>query len=88
MMPETLNGDLLRRVLISQVDGATQGPNGSYRVILETLANVTPEMASWKPAADRHSIWELVEHGRPPAGESRGSGRDFRRGLARRRMRR
>ena len=27
-----------------------------------SLRGVTPETASWKPAADRHSIWELTLH--------------------------
>ncbi|MFQ5530197.1 MAG: DinB family protein [Gemmatimonadota bacterium] len=30
--------------------------------VLGALRGVTPEQASWKPLADRHSIWELALH--------------------------
>jgi uncharacterized damage-inducible protein DinB len=28
----------------------------------KSVADLTPEQAAWKPAAERHSIWQIVSH--------------------------
>lgn len=42
--------------------GAFHGPNGDYPSVLEALDGLTAVQAAWKPAPDRHSVWQIVDH--------------------------
>jgi uncharacterized damage-inducible protein DinB len=35
---------------------------GAYPPLTSALASVTAAQASWKPAPERHSIWQIVRH--------------------------
>jgi uncharacterized damage-inducible protein DinB len=45
-----------------QLERAFRGNAWHGPAVLELLADVTAERAAWKPAADVHSIWEIVPH--------------------------
>ena len=58
--PNTSSGDL--RQLLFQIDTAYDrlswhGPN-----LRGSLRGMTPALAAWRPAAERHNIWELIVH--------------------------
>ena len=52
----------LVQALIAHFDSVFEGPNGDYPALLETLEGLTAEQAAWKPAPDRNSIWQIVDH--------------------------
>ena len=54
--------DSLVQALIAHFDSVFEGPNGDYPALLETLVGLTAEQAAWKPAPDRNSIWQIVDH--------------------------
>ncbi len=56
-----MTGSLLQAV-IAHYDSVFAGPNGDYPALLEALAGITAEQASWKPAPDCNSIWQIVDH--------------------------
>jgi len=53
---------LLVQELIVYFDSVFEGPNGDYPAVMEALAGLTVVQASWKPAPDHNSIWQIVEH--------------------------
>ena len=42
--------------------GSFEGSNGGYPSVLEALGGLTAVQAAWKPAPDRHSVWQIVDH--------------------------
>lgn len=54
--------DPLVHMLISHFDGVFEGPNGDYPSVLDALAGLTAAQASWKPAPDQNSVWQIVDH--------------------------
>ncbi len=54
--------DFAVQILLVHFDSVFEGPNGDYPAVLESLAGVTADQAIWKPAPDRNSIWQIVEH--------------------------
>src|SRR2546430_14810902 len=40
----------------------TYEKEGSYPPLPVALGGLTPVQASWKPAQERHSIWQIVRH--------------------------
>jgi len=52
----------LAQALIAHFDSLFVGPNGDYPAVLEALAGISVAQALWKPAANRNSIWQIVEH--------------------------
>lgn len=52
----------LVRAVAAHYDSIFRGPNGDYPPLLETLDGLTAGQAAWKPAPDRNSIWQIVEH--------------------------
>ena len=54
--------DSLVQALIAHFDSVFEGPNGDYPALLETLVGLTAEQAAWKPALNRNSIWQIVDH--------------------------
>src|SRR5438552_18788120 len=40
----------------------TYEKEGSYPPLPAALGGLTPVQASWKPAQERHSIWQIVRH--------------------------
>lgn len=40
----------------------TYEKEGAYPPLTTALAGVTAAQASWKPAGERHSIWQIVRH--------------------------
>lgn len=40
----------------------TYEKEGAYPPLTATLAGLTAAQAAWKPAPDRHSIWQIVRH--------------------------
>jgi hypothetical protein len=67
--------------LVSQLDQAFDRKSWHGTNLRGSLRRVTPEQAAWRPARDRHNIWELAVHAaywkyavwRRLAGEARGS---------------
>jgi uncharacterized damage-inducible protein DinB len=56
-MPESLV-----QLLITHFESVFAGPNGDYPAVLESVEGIEAAQAIWKPAADRNSIWQIVEH--------------------------
>jgi uncharacterized damage-inducible protein DinB len=52
----------LLQALIAHFDSVFEGPNGDYPAVLEALKDLTAAQAAWKPAPDRNSIWQIVDH--------------------------
>jgi len=52
----------LAQLLIAHFDGVFEGPNGDYPALLEALEGLSAAQAIWKPAPDRNSIWQIVDH--------------------------
>jgi uncharacterized damage-inducible protein DinB len=50
------------QALIAHLDSVFVGPNGDYPATLEALEGVSAAQALWKPASDRNSIWQIVDH--------------------------
>jgi uncharacterized damage-inducible protein DinB len=47
---------------MNHFDSVYRGPNGDYPALLESLDGLTAEQAAWKPAPDRNSIWQILDH--------------------------
>jgi uncharacterized damage-inducible protein DinB len=60
MTPETHDREIARMVI--QLRCSYQGPAWHGPAVKQTLEGVTAEVASRKPAAGEHTIWELVNH--------------------------
>ena len=52
----------LVHLLMAHFDSVFSGPNGDYPALLEALAGLSASQAAWKPAPDRNSIWQIVDH--------------------------
>jgi hypothetical protein len=52
----------LRTALLHAIEDAYRGPNGNYASIMDVVQEATAEQAAWKPAPDRNSIWQIVDH--------------------------
>ncbi len=52
----------LVRAVIAHLDSIFTGPNGDYPPLLDSLSGLTAAQAAWKPAPDRNSIWQIVDH--------------------------
>ena len=52
----------LVRAVIAHFDSVFCGPNGDYPALLESLDGLTAAQAAWKPAPERNSIWQMVDH--------------------------
>jgi len=52
----------LVQALIAHFDSVFIGPNGDYPAVLEAVEGVSVAKALWKPAPNRNSIWQIVEH--------------------------
>ncbi|MGD0174555.1 MAG: DinB family protein [Anaerolineales bacterium] len=50
------------QTLIAHLNSVFIGPNGDYPATLEALEGVSAEKALWKPASERNSIWQIVDH--------------------------
>ena len=51
-----------RSLLVRILDQAFDRQAWHGTTLAGSLRGVTPEQALWRPAADRHNIWELVVH--------------------------
>jgi len=51
-----------RAFLLRNLDHAFEGPAWHGPALLGAIRRVTPEEAAWRPAPDRHCIWDLVLH--------------------------
>ena len=51
-----------RSLLVRILDQAFDRQSWHGTTLAGSLRGVTPEQALWRPAADRHNIWELVLH--------------------------
>ena len=52
----------MAQALIAHLDSVFVGPNGDYPATLEALDGVSAAQALWKPASERNSIWQIVDH--------------------------
>ena len=52
----------MAQALIAHLDSVFVGPNGDYPATLEALEGVSAAQALWKPASERNSIWQIVDH--------------------------
>ena len=52
----------IAQTLIAHLDSVFVGPNGDYPATLEALEGVSATQALWKPAPERNSIWQIVDH--------------------------
>jgi hypothetical protein len=52
----------IAQALIAHLDSVFVGPNGDYPATLESLEGVSAAQALWKPAPERNSIWQIVDH--------------------------
>lgn len=50
------------QALIAHLDSVFVGPNRDYPATLEALEGVSAAQALWKPASERNSIWQIVDH--------------------------
>jgi hypothetical protein len=72
---------MTRRDLLSIIDQAYNRPSWHGTNLRGSIRRVGPALAAWRPARDRHNIWELVVHAaywkyavwRRLTGEPRGS---------------
>jgi uncharacterized damage-inducible protein DinB len=48
--------------LIAHFDSSFEGPNGDYPAIMEVIARLTAQQASWRPSPESNSIWQIVDH--------------------------
>jgi uncharacterized damage-inducible protein DinB len=48
--------------LIAHFDSSFERPNGDYPSVLEAIAGLTAQQATWKPSPDSNSIWQIVDH--------------------------
>lgn len=49
-------------LLLRSVDRAFHGPAWHGPTLSSALQGVSPELAAWRPGAERHNIWELAVH--------------------------
>jgi hypothetical protein len=54
--------ETIRALLLRNLDHAFEGPAWHGPALLGAIRRVTPEEASWRPAPDRHCIWDLILH--------------------------
>ncbi len=52
----------VKEVLIYLLEYAYEKKDGAYPPLTTALVGLTAEQASWKPAPERHSIWQIVRH--------------------------
>jgi hypothetical protein len=72
---------MTRRELLSIIDHAYNKQSWHGTNLRGSIRRVPPDLAAWRPARDRHNIWELVVHAaywkyavrRRLTGEKRGS---------------
>ena len=50
------------RLLVEILDHAFTGRGWQGTTLTGAIRGVSPALASWRPASDRHSIWDLVLH--------------------------
>ena len=48
--------------LIAHFDSAFEGPNGDYPSVLEAIAGLTAQQATWRPSPEANAIWQIVDH--------------------------
>ena len=52
----------VKEVLMYLLEYTYERRDGAYPPLVAALAGLTAGQASWKPAPERHSIWQIVRH--------------------------
>ncbi|MBI2247187.1 MAG: DinB family protein [Armatimonadetes bacterium] len=62
MVPKLVAPFAFRRDLLLYLLEQTYEREGAYPPLTTATAGLTAAQASWKPARERHSIWQIVRH--------------------------
>jgi hypothetical protein len=54
--------ETVHAMLLRNLDEAFEGPAWHGSALVGAIRRVTPDEAAWRPAPDRHCIWDLVLH--------------------------
>jgi hypothetical protein len=52
----------MRALLLRSLDHAFDGPAWHGPALVGAIRRITPDEAAWRPAPDRHCIWDLILH--------------------------